>query len=412
MQNKFDIVVSGASFTGAALALALAKSLEQSLSIAVVDKSAFGTRPVGQPESPRAFAISAGSRHLLDYLGLWQQIEPASQPIREIEITDSPLEAGIRPVLLTYENTLEDGSPASHIVPDAVLTDALRSLLATAPGISLIPTTSIIGFSTGDNAADLACSGGTRLTADLVVAAEGRRSAIREAAGIRTIGWAYAQSGICTVVRHSLPHEGRAVQHFLPSGPFAILPLPGNKSCITWTEEENEARRIMALPQDGFLAEVERRFAGRLGEIEVLMPPASWPLSLHLARSFVAPHLALIGDTARGAHPIAGQGLNLGFRDVAALTEVIVDNARIGLPPSDPDGLKRYERWRRFDSAVSTAAFDGLNRLFSNDNPILRSLRDAGLGIVDRMPMAKALLVKEAAGQTGDVPRLLRGESL
>lgn len=412
MQNKFDIVISGASFNGAALALALSRSLEETLSIAVVDKAAIDTKPLGLPESPRAFAISAGSRHLLDYLGLWQSIEPASQPVSEIEITDSPLEAGIRPVLLTYENTIEDGSPASHIVPDAVLADALKSALATAPGITLIPGTSITDFSVGDNAAELTCSNGLRLTADLVVAAEGRRSAIRDAAGIKTVGWAYGQSGICTVVRHSVPHDGRAIQHFLPSGPFAILPLPGNRSCITWTEEEKEACRIMALPQDGFLAEVERRFAGRLGELEILMAPASWPLSLHLARSFIAPHLALIGDTARGAHPIAGQGLNLGLRDVAALSEVIVENARLGLPPSDPDGLKRYERWRRFDSTVSTAAFDGLNRLFSNDNPLLRSLRDAGLGLVDRLPMAKAMLVKEAAGQTGDVPRLLRGEAL
>jgi 2-octaprenyl-6-methoxyphenol hydroxylase len=208
-----------------------------------------------------------------------------------------------------------------------------------------------------------------------------------------------------------MPHNGRAVQHFLPAGPFAILPLPGNTSCITWTEEKSEAKRIMALPDDGFLAELEKRFA-ELGEIAVLIKPATWELSLHLARAFVGQRIALIGDTARGVHPIAGQGLNLGLRDVAALSEIIVENARIGLTPSDPDGLKQYERWRRFDSAISTAAFDGLNRLFSNDNPLLRSLREAGLGIVDRLPMAKSMLVNEAAGLTGKVPRLLRGEAL
>ncbi len=412
MNKKFDIAISGASFTGAALALALSKSLEASLSIAVIDKAPATAPSDTVPVSPRAFAISAGSRHLLEYLELWPQIEPDAQPVSEIEITDSPLDAGVRPVLLTYDNSIDDGSPASHIVPDAVLSNALNSALKTAPGVELIANTSVNGFSSGDSRAKLSCSDSTLLTADLVVAAEGGRSAIRDAAGIKTVGWDYSQSGICTQIRHSIPHHGRAVQHFLPAGPFAILPLPNNRACVTWTEEKEEARRIMALDGRDFLNEVERRFSGWLGDIEVLIRPASWPLSLHLARSFVAPHVALIGDTARGVHPIAGQGLNLGLRDVAALTEVIVENARIGLPASDYDGLKRYERWRRFDSAASTAAFDGLNRLFSNNNPLLRSLREAGLGLVDRLPLAKSTLVREAAGLTGDVPRLLRGEAL
>lgn len=412
MNHKFDIVISGASYTGAALALALSKSLEGSLSIAVIDKAPPPAARAGALESPRSFAVSAGSRRLLDYLGLWQQIETAAQPVSEIEITDSPLEAGIRPVLLTYENSIDDGSPASHIVPDAVLANALKAALGESAGVTLISATTVTAFASHDGHATVTCSDATRLEADLVVTAEGKRSAIREAAGIKTIGWDYPQSGICTLVRHSNAHRGRAVQHFLPSGPFAILPLPDNRSCVTWTEEKQEARRIMSLAGEQFLDEVELRFSGRLGDIEILVEPASWPLSLHLARSFVAPHVALIGDTARGVHPIAGQGLNLGLRDVAALTEIITENVRIGLPASDDDGLKRYERWRRFDSAMSTAAFDGLNRLFSNDNPLLRSLREAGLGLIDRVPLAKSMLVNEAAGLTGDIPRLLRGEPL
>ncbi|MBU1209859.1 MAG: FAD-dependent monooxygenase [Alphaproteobacteria bacterium] len=411
MNQRFDIVISGASYTGAALALALSKSLEGSLSIAVIDKAPPGTRATA-PASPRAFSVSAASRHLLEYLGVWPEIALSSQPVSEIEITDSPLNAGIRPVLLTYENAIDDGSPASHIVPDAILANALRGALTLAPGVEVFSNAAVTAFAVGGSAATVTCSHGLELVADLVVAAEGRRSAIREAAAIKTVGWDYSQSGICTLIQHSRPHEGRAVQHFLPSGPFAILPLPGQRSCITWTEEKSEARRIISLSDPEFLAEVEQRFSGRLGELELVMRPSSWPLSLHLARSFVGPRVALLGDTARGVHPIAGQGLNLGFRDVAALTEVIVENARIGLPASDPEGLKRYERWRRFDSAVSTAAFDGLNRLFSNDNPLLRSIREAGLGLVDRLPLAKSLLVKEAAGLTGDVPRLLRGEPL
>ncbi len=409
MINRFDIIISGASYTGSALALALNNALNAELKIAVLDRAPAGNEPL---ESPRSFAITAASRNLLDYLGIWQQISDSTQPVTEIEITDSPLEAGIRPVLLSYENTIESGEPASHIVPDSLLARALKSKLTNSAGLSVISNCQVESFAAGEKTALLTSTDGTTFEADLIIAAEGRISAIRDSAGIKSIGWDYGQMGICTVVSHDKPHDGRAIQHFLPAGPFAILPLPGNRSCITWTEATDEAKRIMALDEDAFLAEVEKRFSGRLGRLKLEVPPASWPLSLRLARGLTAPRLALIGDTARGVHPIAGQGLNLGLRDVAALSEVIVDNARIGLPPSDPDGLSRYERWRRFDSTVSSLAFDKLNKLFSNDNTLLRSMREAGLGIVDRLPFAKSILVKEAAGLTGDVPRLLRGESI
>ena len=408
MTQRFDILISGASYTGAALALALTEALDGSFSIAVIDKAPAGFRP---PESPRAFAIAAASRHLLEYIGVWSAVVSEAQPVSEIEITDSDLDAAVRPVLLTYENALDDNEPASHIVPDSAIAGALRGKLEAA-NLTFITGTQAHDFDTGPNSASVTCSSGLQLEADLVIAAEGRISRIRDQAEIKTIGWDYGQSGICTLVAHSKPHHGRAVQHFLPAGPFAILPLPGNRSCITGSEKTNEAQRIMALDEAGFLREVATRFTGRLGEITVIANPASWPLNLRLARTYIAPRLALVGDTARGVHPIAGQGLNLGMRDVAALAEIIVENARIGLPPSDPEGLVRYERWRRFDSAVSSAAFDGLNRLFSNDNPVLRSIRDAGLGLIDRLPGAKSLLVKEAAGLSGDVPRLLRGEAL
>lgn len=408
MTKRFDILISGASYTGAALALALAKGLDGSMSIGVIDKAPDGYRPA---QSPRAFAISAASRHLLEYIDVWPAIEPEAQPVSEIEITDSALEAAIRPILLTYENSLDDNEPASHIVPDAAIANALRCKLEVSD-LGFITGTEVREFGAGPAGASVTCSSGQQLEADLVVAAEGRVSRIREQAGIKTIGWDYHQSGICTTAAHSKPHHGKAVQHFLPSGPFAILPLPGDRSCITWSEKTNEARRIMALGDAAFLREVETRFAGQLGDITIFAKPASWPLNLRLARKFIGPRLALVGDTAHGVHPIAGQGLNLGMRDVAALAEIIVEYVRIGLPASDPDGLMRYERWRRFDSTLSSAAFDGLNRLFSNDNPVLRSIRDAGLGLIDRLPGAKSLLVKEAAGLTGDVPRLLRGEIL
>jgi 2-octaprenyl-6-methoxyphenol hydroxylase len=268
------------------------------------------------------------------------------------------------------------------------------------------------GFVADEHGVTVDLADGSRLRAALLVAADGRRSRLREAAGIKMVSWSYPQTGIVVTVRHEKPHHGRAVQHFLPGGPFAILPLTGNRSCITWTEGADRAREILALDDAGFLGEVDRRFDYRLGGVALAGPRAGWPLDMHLARAIVADRFALIGDAAHGVHPIAGQGLNLGLRDVAALAEVIADAARLGLDIGSLATLERYERWRRLDSAISAAAFDALNRLFSNDVTVLRTARDFGLGLVDRMPGLKQLFVAEAAGLTGEVPKLLRGHAL
>ena len=259
-------------------------------------------------------------------------------------------------------------------------------------------------------------------------AADGRRSKLRQMAGIKTVAWDHEQIGIVTIVTHDKVHNGRAVQHFLPAGPFAILPLKPdiegrNRSCITWSEKAAHGREIMSLDDAGFCQEVQKRFGHELGQValetQAVTEPqstkpvalrASWPLTTLLARSFIANRLALVGDAAHGVHPIAGQGLNLAMRDVAALTEVLKDSASLGLDLGGGDALERYERWRRFDSALSAAAFGGLNKLFSNDWVLLRTARDAGLGIVDRLPGLKTLFVREAAGLAGDVPKLLKGE--
>lgn len=429
---RFDIVISGASFAGLALARALGTAFGSDLRIAIVDRVArtsVGRVPREQESVPRkdttapdarAFALSAGARRMLETLGIWQEIAATAEPVTGIEITDSSLEAGIRPVLLTYDNHLGDAGngasdaaePASHIVPASGLERALQSAVAAQPNVTFFTPGEITEFSGDGSAVEITLKDGATLTAALLVGAEGRRSPSRESAGIKAVGWKYGQTAIVTTIAHERPHGGIATQHFLPAGPFAILPLPGNRACLTWTEEEHEARRILALDDAGFLAEVETRVAGRLGAVEVVGPRQSWPLDLHLARAYVAPRYALIGDAAHGVHPIAGQGVNLALRDVAALSEIVADSLRLGLDPGSLEALGRYERWRRFDSFTSAAAFDGLNRLFSNDSMLVRAARDVGLGLVDRLPGLKRRLVSEAAGLTGDLPRLFKSERL
>lgn len=410
--KRYDVVISGASFAGLALAGGLLQALKGELRLALVD-----TRHVDvgddRKRGARAFAVSAASKRLLDQLGVWAELELSAEPVLSIEITDSSLDAGVRPVLLTYENAVDGDEPGSYIVPADDLERALRELVLGHDGIEIIAPVEIQSYRVEPPGLSLHLSNGDAVQTSLLVGADGRTSQVRALADISSVTRRYPQKGIVTTVAHERAHGGKAVQHFLPSGPFAILPLqPGNRSCITWTEETVEADRILALDDEGFHAEVDKRFGGKLGAISVDGPRQSWTLDLHLARSYVAPRVALIGDAAHVVHPIAGQGVNLALRDVAALTESIADAARLGLDIGQGQCLERYERWRRFDSVMSTAAFDGLNTLFSNDSTLLRALRDAGLGLVDRAQPVKRWLVGEAAGLTGDVPKLLRGEAI
>jgi 2-octaprenyl-6-methoxyphenol hydroxylase len=271
---------------------------------------------------------------------------------------------------------------------------------------------SVTGFDVEENRVRLKLASGGKLDSRLLVAADGVRSKLRDLAGIQTVGWDYGQSGIVVTVGHERPHNGRAEEHFLPAGPFAILPLKGNRSSLVWTETRANAERILKASPERFQEELESRFGHHLGELTVLDKPRAFPLGLKLARAFVKPRFALAGDAAHGIHPIAGQGLNLGFRDVAALAETIVEAHRLGLDPGSLAVLRRYERWRRFDTFEMGAVTDGLNRLFSNDNPALRIVRDVGLGLVDRLPGLKRMFIREAAGAGGDLPRLLRGEGI
>lgn len=408
--NSSDILIAGGSFVGMTLALAFAHEFGSEVSIVIVDRGAKSTGAIDDRD-PRASAISAGSRNLLLTLDVWRHLEDTAVPVAEIELTDSSLQSGVRRRLLTYDNRASDGSQASWIVPNARLTTVLEQAVAGTPAIRIVRSAAVTHLTVDAASARVTLDDGTELSAQLVVAADGRRSAVREAAGIKTVQWDHGQIGIVTTIAHEINHHNRAIQHFLPGGPFAMLPLKGGyRSCVTWSEKANAAERILALGDEAFLDEVDRRVAGRLGAVTLDGPRKSWPLETHLARNYVAPHVALVGDAAHGVHPIAGQGLNLGLRDVAALVECVSDAAHVGLDLGNSDALARYERWRRFDATVSTATFSGLNRFFSNDWALMRSAREVGLGLLDRLPRAKQAFVTEAAGLSGELPKLLRDQ--
>ncbi len=400
-----DVAIVGGGIAGLALACALADALGSDASVAILERS----HPPAVGDN-RAFAVSAASVHLLDVLGVWSPIAGEAQPVTRVEVTDSRLEDSFRPVLVSYDNAISGGEAATYVVAQESLLNTLRAGVRRRPQIRLLGAHGVAGLFPGPHAIALAPAAGTGVRAKLLVAADGRDSPVREAAGITTVRWRYPQLGIVAVVHHTRPHEGRAVQHFLPAGPFAILPLTEQRSCITWTEAEDNARVILALGDEGFRDEVMRRFDYRLGDVTHIGARGAWPLEMHLARALIGPRLALIGDAAHGVHPIAGQGLNLGLRDVAALAEVLTDAARLGLDIGMHTVLARYERWRRLDSALSAATFDALNGLFSNDSTLLRTARGVGLGLVERLPLLKQFFVAEAAGLSGSVPRMLRGE--
>jgi len=282
---------------------------------------------------------------------------------------------------------------------------------AEAEGIEL-RAAAVTTFDSRSHGIDVTLADGSVIEASLLVAADGARSKLRERAGIATHGWDYDQSGIVVTVGHERDHRGRAEEHFLPAGPFAILPLTGQRSSLVWTEKRAEAARIVALGADEFHGELEQRFGLHLGEIKALDQPRAFPLGYFVARSFIGERLALVGDAAHVIHPIAGQGLNMGLKDVAALAEVIVDAARLGIDLGQADVLDRYQRWRRFDTMAMGLATNSLNLLFSNESALLRTVRDIGLGLVDRAPPLKNLFIRQAAGLAGEVPRLLKGEAL
>ena len=345
-EEKFDIVVAGGSYAGLAFVRGLVQALGSDLRIAIVDRV---RGPAAAPADGRAFAIWAGAKAVLEGLGVWQAIAGEAEAMTSIEISDSALQDGMRPTRLTYDAHTPDGQPAAYMVPAATLSAALYQSIASEPSVIWIAPAEADGLVLTERAAEVRLRDQRTISAALCIAADGRNSKLREAAGIKTVGWAYDQVGIVATVQFSEPHGGVAIQHFLPGGPFAILPLKNNRACITWSAEAREAARVLALDDRGFLAELDRRIGGRFGSIELVGRPQSWPLDIKLPRRLIARRFALIGDAAHGVHPIAGQGVNLALRDAAALIEVLADAARLGLDLGDGTHLERYQRWRRFE---------------------------------------------------------------
>lgn len=402
-----DLLVCGGGYVGLAVAVAV-KVSAPSLSVLVIDAAPEGV----WEKDPRSSAIAAAARRMLDTLGVWDAIAPEAEAITEMIVTDSKTSDPVRPTFLTFDGTVTDGEPFAHMVPNVAMVGALRRKAAEI-GLEIRQGVIADGLDVGPAAATVRMKNGDTVRARLVIAADGVKSSLRAMAGIKVMHWDYGQSGIVTTVAHERPHNGRAEEHFLPAGPFAILPLKNNRSSLVWAERTDDADRLVAADDLVFEAELERRFGHHLGELRVEGPRRAFPLGLTLARDFVRPRLALAGDAAHGIHPIAGQGLNLGFKDVAALAETIVEAARLGLDIGSLAVLERYQIWRRFDTVQMGITTDVLTRLFSNDVTPIRMARDFGLSVVDRLPSLKSFFIRQAAG-FGDTagPRLLKGEAI
>jgi 2-octaprenyl-6-methoxyphenol hydroxylase len=407
-EQSCDILIAGGGVAGLALALALKQTAGNALTVALHDP-AFARKPQSGGAT-RAYAIAAGARRMLETLGIWSEIEPTAQALTAMDITDSPLEEPIRPLFLSFDGEIAPGEAFAHMVEEGPLLGALKTAASKA-GV-ILSAQPITGFDADTDSVTATSADGTAISASLLVAADGARSRLRELAGISFYGWTYDQSAIVGAIRHEREHGGRAIEHFLPSGPFALLPLKGNRSSIVWTERKADAAAILKRDPDTLAIMIEKRFGLELGAIQLEGPLHALPLSLGLARSFIGERLVLLGDAAHVIHPIAGQGLNLGLKDAAALAEAIIDQLRLGLDPGAQEALEAYQASRRFDTAQMAVTTDILNRLFSNDIGPLRMLRDMGLGMVNRLPGVKNFFIAQAAGTGPRMPRLMRGEGL
>jgi len=408
MKYDSDVLIAGGGLNGPALALALASA---GVSVTLVDAAPARQRATDTFDG-RAYALAIASQKLLATLGVWKGLADTAQPMMEVKASDGHAGEGASPFFLHFDARELDQAPVGYMLEDRFLYRAFLDAMEANPAITLIHDTQVSDQLVEPGAITATLSDGRTLRSKLLVGADGRRSAVAERAGITREGWGYGQTALVAAIEHELPHNGVAHQFFMPSGPLAILPLKGNRSSIVWSEKDETAQSIAALDDADFLAVLRPRFGDFLGDIKLAGPRFSYPLNLTLATSYAAPRVALVGDAAHGVHPIAGQGLNLGLRDVAALAEVLVEAMRRGEDIGALDVLERYQGWRRFDSTALALGMDSVNKLFSNDNPLLRAGRDIGMGLVQALPALRQGFMRQAAGLSGPLPRLLQGRPL
>ncbi len=404
MTHDFDILIAGGGLNGPALALGLAQA---GFSVGIVDARPQTARASDNFDG-RGYALALASKRLLNAIGVWDSVAADTQPMLDIKVSDGRAGKGPSPFFLHFDhNEIEEG-PMGFMCEDRFLYRAFQAALAKADGITQINEDSVVAQDVTATGVQVTLASGKTLTAKLLVGCDGKQSGVASRAGIKRTGWGYGQTALVCAIQHELPHNGVAHQFFMPPGPLAILPLPGNRSSIVWSETAENAAAIHALSDEDYLAVLRPRFGDFLGEISLAGARFTYPLGLSVANDFVAPRVALVGDAAHGLHPIAGQGLNAGLRDVAALVEVLSDAKSRGEDFAAIDVLERYQQWRRFDTSTLVAATDLTNKLFSNDNPLLRMGRDIGMGVVNAIPGLRRTFIREAAGLTGDLPRLMR----
>ncbi|MEM9012736.1 MAG: FAD-dependent monooxygenase [Pseudomonadota bacterium] len=402
-----DVIIVGGGLNGPLLSLALASGGVRAV---VLDALPVATRAATGFDG-RAYALALASRRMLEALEVWPAVAGEAQPIFDIRVGDGRPGEGAHPWHVHFDHREIEEGPFGHMVEDRVLRPALLARME-ALGIAHHAPVRVVDQRIEASRAVAILEDGMEVTGRVLIGCDGRDSAVAARAGIPRTKWGYDQTSLVAAIAHARPHEGTAHQLFMPSGPLAILPLPGNRSSIVWTEATARAAEIDGLDDAAYLAELRPRFGSFLGEIALAGPRFSYPLGLSLAQRFTGPRLALAGDAAHGIHNLAGQGLNLGFRDIAALAEVLIDARRRGEDIGQADVLARYQRWRRFDTTLLAVATDTINRVFSNDNPLLRIARDAALGLVGASDGARRGFMREAAGLTGTLPRLLQGRAI
>lgn len=398
MGARYDLIIVGGGPVGLSLGVALTR-FAPGIKLALVDR-----REMSVPHDMRASAIAAGVRRMFSSLGVWEGMAGDANPIARMKITDSGKGDLARPVFLAFGEDAAPGEPFAHMVPNRT---SAAALIAAAGGMDIVAPGVVTGFSSAGSLAEITLADGRVYEAPLVIAADGGQSGLRKLAGIGTFDQDYGQSGIVTTISHAVPHQDTAYEHFRPAGPFASLPLKGNFSSLVWAENADRAAALARMAPTDLAEMIEGVMGATLGRVGIADAVQAFPLKLSIARRFIGPRLALVGDAAHVVHPLAGQGLNLGLKDVAALAQIVIEAMRLGLDHGAPEILARYERSRALDTGLMAAATDGLNRLFSNDHAPVRAIRDFGLSLVDRAGPVKSAIIAHAAGTRG--ARLLQG---